>query len=48
MAEEKNQAGTATVDAPGENLVQITFLPEGRTVQFEHGRLPYKDHGKPE
>jgi ferredoxin, 2Fe-2S len=48
MAEEKNQAGTATVDAPGENLVQITFLPEGRTVQFEHGMLPYKDHGKPE
>ena len=48
MAEEKHQAGTATVDAPGENLVQITFLPEGRTVQFEHGKLPYKDHGKPE
>ena len=30
MAEEKNQgAGTATVEAPGENTVQITF-PSGR------------------
>ena len=49
MAEEKNQgAGTATVEAPGENTVQITFLPEGKTVQFEHGKLPYKDHGKEE
>ncbi len=49
MAEEKNQgAGTATVDAPGENTVQVTFLPEGKTVQFEHGKLPYKDHGKKE
>src|SRR4029077_18470223 len=47
MAEEKNQgAGTATVDAPGENTVQVTFLPEGKTVQFEHGKLPYEHHGK--
>ena len=49
MAEDKTQsAGTATVDPPGENTVQVTFLPEGKTVQFEHGKLPYKDHGKPE
>ena len=46
MAEEKNQGATATVDAAGENTVQITFLPEGKTVQFENGKLPYKDHGK--
>jgi 2Fe-2S ferredoxin len=49
MAEEKTQgAGTATEEAPGENTVQITFLPEGKTVQFEHGKLPYEDHGKEE
>ena len=49
MAEHKTQgAGAATVDAPGENTVQATFLPEGKTVQFEHGKLPYKDHGKQE
>jgi len=49
MAEEKNQSsGTATVDAPGANTVKVTFLPEGRTVEFELGKLKYKDHGKPE
>jgi 2Fe-2S ferredoxin len=53
MSEEKRQdAGTTTVDAsPAENnesTVEVTFLPEGRTVTFEHGKLPYKDHGKQE
>ena len=47
MADEKAQgAGAATVEAPGENTVQVTFLPEGKVVQFEFGQLPYKDHGK--
>ena len=27
---------------------EVTFLPEGKTVTFEHGKLPYKDHGKEE
>jgi 2Fe-2S ferredoxin len=27
---------------------KVTFLPEGRTVEFESGSLPYSDHGKPE
>ncbi len=49
MAEEKTQgAGTLTDDAPGENTVQVTFLPEGKTVQFENGKLPYEYHGKEE
>ena len=49
MADEKHHsAGAATVEAPGENTVQVTFLPEGKTVTFEHGKLPYKDHGKEE
>lgn len=47
LMDEKNQkSATATVDAPGENTVEVTFLPEGKTVTFEHGKLPYKDHGK--
>ena len=47
MSDEKTQgAGAATEDAPGENTVQVTFLPEGKTVQFENGKLPYEDHGK--
>ena len=49
MPEEKTHgAGAATEDAPGENTVTVTFLPEGKTVQFEHGKLPYSHHGKPE
>lgn len=47
MSDEKTQGtGAATVDSPRENLVQITFLPAGKTVEFECGKLPYKDHGK--
>ena len=49
MSEEKTQGtGTTTMDSPGENTVEVTFLPEGKTVTFEHGKLPYKDHGKEE
>ncbi len=49
MADEKNQgAGTSVAEAPGENTVEVTFLPEGKTVQFEHGKLPYQHHGEPQ
>src|ERR1700756_738823 len=27
---------------------KVTFLPAGVTVEFESGKLPYKDHGLPE
>jgi 2Fe-2S ferredoxin len=27
---------------------KVTFLPENKTVEFESGKLPYDDHGKPE
>ncbi len=30
-----------------EKLVRVTFQPEGRTVEFEFGTLPYDRHGKP-
>jgi 2Fe-2S ferredoxin len=30
-----------------DKLVRVTFLPEGRTVEFEFGSLPYARHGKP-
>ena len=32
---------------PAENMVRVTFLPEGRTVEFEFGTLPYDHHGMP-
>jgi Ferredoxin len=49
MSDEKQQnTGAATAEPLGQNMVRITFMPEGRTVEFEHGKLDYKDHGKPE
>ncbi len=32
---------------PPEKLVRVTFLPEGKTVEFEYGTLPYEHHGRP-
>jgi len=50
MSDEKqqNNSGAATAEPLGQNMVRITFMPEGKTVEFEHGKLDYKDHGKPE
>ena len=27
---------------------KVTVLPEGRTVEFESGHMPFSEHGKPE
>ena len=32
---------------PAPDMVRVTFLPEGRTVEFKFGTLPYDHHGKP-
>ena len=49
MPDEKSQGtGAATIDAPGTNTVKVTFLPENKTFEFEHGKLPYQEHGKPQ
>src|SRR5580658_3269151 len=32
---------------PADKLVRVTFLPEGKTVEFEFGTMPYDHHGKP-
>jgi 2Fe-2S ferredoxin len=32
---------------PTDRLVRVTFLPEGRAVEFEFAALPYAHHGKP-
>ena len=29
-------------------MPKVTILPEGRTVEFNSGELPYGEHGKPE
>jgi 2Fe-2S ferredoxin len=35
------------IEIPPEKLVRVTYLPEGRTVEFEFGAMPYDHHGKP-
>ena len=37
----------AKSEIPSGKLVRVTFLPEGRTVEFEFGTLPWDRHGKP-
>src|SRR5476649_2241543 len=32
----------------GPNTVRLTFLPSGKSVEFEAGELPYQEHGKPQ
>jgi len=32
---------------PAENIVRVTFKPEGKTVEFPFGTLPYDGHGEP-
>ncbi len=36
-------AATATA-----NTVRVIFLPGNQAVEFEHGSLPYQEHGKPQ
>ena len=32
---------------PAEGIVRVTFLPQGRTVEFPFDSLPYEGHGEP-
>lgn len=32
----------------GANMIRLTFLPSGKSVEFEAGKLPYQDHGLPQ
>ncbi len=43
----RNAGVIATAEASPPNLVRVTFLPENETVEFECGKLPYQEHGKP-
>jgi len=45
LMQEKTQ-GAAAVELSA-NTVRVTFIPEGRTVEFEPGKLSYAEHGKP-
>ena len=38
---------TLKKEIPVDKLVRVTFLPEGRTIEFEFGAMPYDHHGNP-
>jgi len=38
---------TKQQNIPPDKLVRVTFLPEGKTVEFEFGTMPYEHHGEP-
>ena len=35
--------GTQSLDVIGENIIQVSFLLEGKTVSFAYGKLAYED-----
>src|SRR6201992_2513200 len=47
MLEQNSQAPIDLNKPPAPNIVRVTFLPEGRTVEFEYGTMPYDHHGRP-
>ena len=47
MTEHAPQQDIDLSKPPGPNMVRVTFMPEGRTVEFEYGTMPYDHHGKP-
>jgi 2Fe-2S ferredoxin len=42
-----NGGAAATEEKISSNTVRITFLPDHRTFEFEHGKLSFAEHGKP-
>jgi 2Fe-2S ferredoxin len=36
-----------TTNIAPDKLVRVTFLPEGKTIEFEYGTMPFDHHGKP-
>ncbi len=46
MSDEKTMMVDLSIP-PAEEMVRVTFLPEGKTVEFAYGSLPYDHHGRP-
>ena len=49
---QNSSSNTATAEPLAPNMVRVTFVParggEPKVVEFEKGKLPYYEHGKPE
>ncbi len=48
MSETKNENTGTTATELSPNMVRLTFLPSGQSVEFENGSLEYQEHGKPQ
>jgi len=44
---EKNEEVVDLSQPAGEGMVRVTFLPQGKTVEFRFDSLPYEGHGEP-
>src|ERR1700740_2214628 len=50
MSDQKPDQNNQQIDLSkqhGPNMVRVTLMPEGKTVEFEYGTMPYDHHGKP-
>src|ERR1700733_13568141 len=47
MSETKSAEVVDVSKPAGEGMVRVTFLPEGKTVEFPFDTLPYEGHGQP-
>ena len=48
MTDSSNAETTVDTSQPAaEGMVRVTFLPQGRTVEFPFDSLPYEGHGLP-
>src|SRR5258708_35593590 len=47
MPETKSDEVVDVSKPAAEGMVRVTFLPEGKTVEFEFDTLPYEGHGQP-
>jgi len=48
MSDTRNEKNGSTATETSPNTVKVTFLPGGQSVEFEHGKLDYQEHGKPQ
>ena len=47
MSETKTEEVVDLSKPAGEGMVRVTFLPQGKTVEFEFDTMPYEGHGEP-
>ncbi|HEY0307975.1 MAG TPA: 2Fe-2S iron-sulfur cluster-binding protein [Acidobacteriaceae bacterium] len=47
MSDVKQETPVDLSAPPAADMVRVTFEPEGRTVEFKYGTMPYDHHGKP-